>query len=329
MSRVLSRGAPIALVVALAAGCAARGATSAKAPPTPKAPSAATAPETESVSETQSLSEAIRKIRHLSATARPKSTQESVASLESRDSAFAAELAALKTSPTAERYRQVAEYYRERGVLDAAFRHFNRAIALNPRDADAYEGLARVWRDWRLPELALGDAHRAVYFAPGRASARNTLGTVMQALGHVEKARDAYAFASLLDPQAAYAVNNLCYLSFVAGEIDDAIDSCSQALKIDPQLRAARNNLALAYAAAGRLDLARTHFLDAGDRASGLYNIGIAHLAAGDPRGALAAFDEATKARPTFVAARERAQQIRAQLWQSRTGERAGNSPER
>ena len=329
MPRVLSRGAPIALVVALAAGCAARGTTSASAPATPKAPPAAVVSDTESVSETQALSEAIRKIRHLSATARPKSAEESVTSLESRDPAFAADLAALKAAPTPERYRRVAEYYRERGVLDAAFRHFNRAIALNPRDGYAYEGLARVWRDWRLPELALGDAHRAVYFGPGRASARNTLGTVMQALGRHEQARDAYHWASLLDPQAAYAVNNLCYLSFVSGEIADAIANCSQALRIDPQLRAARNNLALAYAAAGRLDLARTHFLDAGDRASGLYNIGIAHMAAGDPRGALTAFDEASKARPTFAAARQRAQQIRAQLRQSRVVERAADTLER
>lgn len=317
----------MALVVALAAGCAARTTTSASAPPTPKAPAAVAAPESDSGSE--ALSEAIRKIRHLSATARPKSARESVTSLESNDSAFAADLAALEAAPTAERYRRVAEYYRERGVLDAAFRHFNRALALNPRDARAFEGLARVWRDWRLPELALGDAHRAVYFGPGQASARNTLGTVMQALGRHEQARDAYQWASLLDPQAAYAVNNLCYLSFVSGEIRDAIDSCSQALRIDPQLRAARNNLALAYAAAGRLDLARTHFLDAGDRASGLYNIGIAHLAAGDPRGALAAFDEASKARPTFAAARERAQQIREQLRLSRAVERAGDTSER
>ena len=82
-------------------------------------------------------------------------------------------------------YRSLAERYRERGVLDAAYRNFNRAIALNPRDAAAYEGLARVWRDWGLPALALGDAYRATYYAPQSASARNTYGTVMQALGQL------------------------------------------------------------------------------------------------------------------------------------------------
>ena len=84
-------------------------------------------------------------------------------------------------------------------MLDAAYRNFNRAIALNPRDAAAYEGLARVWRDWGLPALALGDAHRATYYAPQSASARNTYGTVMQALGRYDDARAAYELASRLD----------------------------------------------------------------------------------------------------------------------------------
>ena len=308
VTRVLSYGTSLALVLMLAAGCAARGKTRSTAPGHGEAPSDPGRPEQ------QSLSETIRKIRHLSATARPKTVETEITRLEAGDAAFASDLATLKGAPSGESYRRVAERYHAAGVLDAAYRHFNRAVLLNPRDAAAYEGLARVWRDWRLPELALGDAHRAVYHAPASASARNTLGTIMQALGRPEDARHAYELASALDPRAGYAVNNLCYLSFVSGEIDEAIETCSRALTLDPQLRAARNNLALAYAATGRLDLARAHFLDAGDRASGLYNIGIVHLASGDPRGALSAFDEATKARPTFAVARQRAQQIRAQL---------------
>ena len=55
-----------------------------------------------------------------------------------------------------------------------------------------------------------------------------------------------------------------------------------EALELDPTMTAARNNLALAFAASGRVDLARAHFLDAGDRASALYNTGIVYLASGD-----------------------------------------------
>jgi tetratricopeptide (TPR) repeat protein len=272
------------------------------------------------------VSEFIQKVRHLSATARPLSSKDAAETLESRDPAIAADLLQLLSAPTAEAHRALAERYRERGVLDAAYRHFNDALALNPRDAAAYEGLARVWRDWGLPQLALGDAHRAAYYAPHSAAAQNTYGTVMQALGRYADAHAAYELASWLDPQAAYAVNNLCYLAFLAGRTDEAIDTCRAALRLNPNLAAARNNLALAFAASGRMDLARAQFLDADDRASGLYNAGIAYLASGDDGNALAAFDAASRARPTFNISRERAQLIRGRLRLARATERRNDA---
>ena len=302
------------LTVALVSGCAARRPRTAAAGLPPAEREAATALE-----RPGSLSEFVRKVRHLSANARPSAAKERAPTLEARDPEIAAALALANAAPTAERHRSLAERYRERGVLDAAYRHFNRALALNPRDAGAYEGLARIWRDWGLPHLAVGDAHRAAFYAPHSASAQNTFGTIMQALGRYGDARSAYELASWLDPQAAYAVNNLCYLSFLSGRIGAAIETCKAALGLEPSLAAARNNLALAYAAAGRMDLARTQFLDAGDYASGLYNTGIAYLAAGDDRSALSAFDAASRARPSLSLARERARQIRARLFRSTT----------
>ncbi len=306
--RPLYRGVSLALAVAVLSGCAIR---QSRAPQPPSPLVNAAPPE----AMPESLSEYMQKVRHLSANARPLSRNEAAETLEARDPAIAAELLLAASQPTAERYRNLAERYRARGVLDAAHRNFNRAIALNPRDAGAYEGLARVWRDWGLPRLALGDAHRATYYAPQSASARNTYGTVMQALGRYEHARAAYEAASRLEPQAAYAINNLCYLAFVEGRLDTAIETCRKALEIDPTMTAARNNLALVLAATGRMDLARAEFADAADDASALYNSGIVHLAAGDDRSALDAFDEASKARPTFQLARERARQIRAQIF--------------
>jgi tetratricopeptide (TPR) repeat protein len=320
---LLRRWTAIGLAAGLLSGCASRTARTSR----PSGPQAtADAPE----AGPESLSDYIRKVRHLSANARPISSKEAAETLETRDPAIAAELLLVSQAPTAGSYTSLAERYRERGVLDAAHRYFNRALALDSRDADAYEGLARVWRDWGLPERALGDAHRAVYYAPQRASARNTFGTVMQALGRFDDARAAYELASRLDPRAAYAVNNLCYLAFVQGRIDAAIETCRKALALDPSMPAAHNNLALAFAASGRLDLARSQFVEAGDRASGFYNIGIVHLAAGDHTAALEAFDEASKARPTFHLARERARQIREQIFlSSRTGASGQEARER
>lgn len=308
----------VAIAVTLLAGCAARGQRAA----TP----AAVGSDTAELSTNASLSEYIQKLRHLSANAKPQSAKEAAETLEARDPALATDLLLVLSAPTAERHRLIAERYRELGVLDSAYRHFNDALALNHRDAAAYEGLARVWRDWGLPQLAIGDAHRATFYAPQSASARNTFGTIMQALGRYSDARAAYELASWLDPNAAYAVNNLCYLAFVNGHLDDAIDRCTGALKLDPSLAAARNNLALAFAATGRMDLARAQFLDAGDRASGLYNTAIAYLASGDERNALAAFDAASKARSTFNISRERAELIRARLALAAAAERRADS---
>ena len=321
--RILFKGTAAALAVTLLTGCAARGRRAAKPQPEPTATSGE-APAS-AADSAKSLSEFMQKVRHLSANARPLSAKDAAETLESRDPALAADLLLVLSQPSAERHRAIGERYRALGVLDAAYRHFNSALTLNPRDAAAYEGLARVWRDWGLPELALGDAHRATFYAPQSASARNTYGTVMQALGRYKDASAAYELASWLDPEAAYAVNNLCYLAFVNGRIDEAIDRCNAALELDPSLGAARNNLALAFAASGRMDLARTQFLDAGDRASGLYNAGIAYLAAGDERSALAAFDAASRARPTFNLSRERADLIRGRLGLAAAAERLAN----
>jgi Flp pilus assembly protein TadD len=305
--RILLKRTVVAVAATLLAGCAARGPRAA----TPTAPSD---PDSTNLSMNVSLREYIQKVRRLSASAKPSATKDAAETLEARDPLLAADLLQVLKAPTAEAHRVVAERYLELGVLDSAYRHFNDALALNPRDAAAHEGLARVWRDWGLPELAVGDAHRATFYAPQSASARNTFGTIMQALGHYSDARSAYELASWLDPNAAYAVNNLCYLSFVSGRIDDAIDKCTAALRLDPSLSAARNNLALAFAASGRMDAARAQFLDGGDRASGLYNTGIVYLAVGDERSALASFDAASRARPTFNISRERAELIRARL---------------
>jgi tetratricopeptide (TPR) repeat protein len=305
--RTFCKGTAVALTVTLLGGCAARGRRAA-APQPVSSEAGATVPAA------SSLSEFMQKVRHLSVNQRPLDTKGSAETLETRDPVLAADLLRVATAPSAERHLAIAERYQDHGVLDAAYRHFNSAVLLNPRDAAAYEGLARVWRDWGLPQLALGDAQRATYYAPRSASARNTYGTIMQALGRYADASGAYQLASSLDPNAAYPVNNLCYLSFVDARIDDAIEKCSAALRLDSSLTAARNNLALAFAASGRMDLARTQFLDGGDRASGLYNAGIAYLASGDEPSALAAFDEASRTRPTFNISRERADLLRARL---------------
>ena len=306
MSRSITH--TLLLVTALAgaiglSGCAARSRT-VSSPARTAGVADASAPEA-------SLGEYIEKIRHLSTSARPVPKTVSVPTLESRDRALAAALTHLRVEPSAEAHLAAGELYRSHGVLDSAFKHFNAALRLEPKNADAYEGLARTWRDWGLPALALSDASRARFYAPASASVQNTLGTIFQALGRPRDARQGYERALALEADATYALSNLCYLSFLEGHMERAIEECQRAVARDPALKSAHYNLALAYAGAGAMDRAQHSLAAAGDRAEASFNLGILHMARRDYRGAAAAFDAASRARPTMNIARERALQAR------------------
>ena len=82
-----------------------------------------------------------------------------------------------------------AAAYRKAGVLDYAYRHFQRAAVLEPCDAVSYDGMARLWRDWGMPDLALSEAHRALHCNAKSAEIYNTLGTILEALGQPARRR--------------------------------------------------------------------------------------------------------------------------------------------
>jgi serine/threonine-protein kinase len=257
-----------------------------------------------------SLEQYVAKVRNLAARARPASN--SLPTLEGQDRKLAAALLLAAAAPTAESLRNVGDEYRRVGVLDMAFRYYNRALRADTTDAAAYDGLARIWRDWGLPGLGLGDASRAVYYASSSGVSYNTLGTVMQALGNRRGARAAYEQAHRSDPHASYALTNLCYLSLLEANSDAALGECRRALELDPGSKPAHNNLALIYASQGRLDLARSELFHGSDEASSQFNMVVIYMAASDYVRAATAFQTALVARPSFSAAALRARQARA-----------------
>jgi tetratricopeptide (TPR) repeat protein len=258
-----------------------------------------------------SLDTHIEKVRALAAQARTRPRPNRAVSVEAWDRELAAALLAATVFPCPDNERAAASEYRRLGVLDRALQHLTLAIRMDPTDSEAYDGLARIWRDWGLPHIALADAHRAVYYAPQSAAAHNTLGTVLLALGDAKGATERFERAYRLNPRAGYALNNLCYTRLLEGDLKAALNTCRQAVELAPDLTAARNNLGLAYAASGDLEAASREFDAAGDKAAGQYNLGIVSLASRRFETAAAAFDAASRLRPSFALARERAAQAR------------------
>jgi tetratricopeptide (TPR) repeat protein len=257
----------------------------------------------------ESLETYMQKVRHLAASARPAPTDRSPAA-EGWDPELKTALAELAKGETASRQRSVGAAYRRLGVTDAAYRHFARAVQVDPADAASHDGLARLWRDWRMPHVGLGDAMRAIFHAPRSAAAYNTLGTIRQALGDRAGARKAYEHALTLEPAAAYALNNLCYVSLLDGQSAAAERSCERALAASPMLAAARNNLGLARALGGKLQAAAETFEHGGNAAAGQYNIGIAHFMRHDYARAAEAFEASDRLEPSTTSA-ARARQSR------------------
>jgi tetratricopeptide (TPR) repeat protein len=242
----------------------------------------------------------------------PREKHSNLPTIEERDQALATALSELSaTSPPAS-YVKAGQEYRRLGIFDSAYKNFQQALSLNPRDGAAYDQLARLWRDAGLPAIALGDAHRAVSFAPDSAAARNTLGTVLYTLGDLNGAEREFRRVLDLNPDATWAVSNLCYVAYLRGEVVRALELCEEALRATPDLTAARNNLALVHASAGRLDDAKREFIAAGGVAHGLYNTGIVHLARSDYAAAVEAFAAAVREDPKMIDAVRRAADARA-----------------
>jgi tetratricopeptide (TPR) repeat protein len=255
------------------------------------------------------LQEYMRDVRNLQAKAGPKASF--LPTLETRDSGLAKALLMVAMQDTAANHRTVSAAYRDAGVLDFAFRHLQRAVALNRCDAAAYDGMARLWRAWGRPDMAIGDAYRAIHCNPESAEIYNTLGTVMQMLGQTANARNAYERAVALDSHATFALNNLCYLEASEGHGAEAERFCKLALAASPAYEPARNNLTLAYLAGDDVTAAEQQLLSGNLTADRWYNVGMLRLATGRYREAAEAFDAASLANPSLTIATRRAVQAR------------------
>ena len=101
-------------------------------------------------------------------------------SIEGRDVALGAAIAALGKEPSATAHLRVATEYMRVGVRDVAFDHYTDALRLEPRNVAAFDGRARLWRDVGILAPALADAHRAKFFDPTSAEGKTIGDTLAQ-----------------------------------------------------------------------------------------------------------------------------------------------------
>jgi tetratricopeptide (TPR) repeat protein len=101
---------------------------------------------------------------------------------------------------------------------EEAMRDFNRALELNPRDANAYVGR----------------------------------GTLLTRTGRHVAALKELAHAIEIDPRYAEAYAKRCFVSMMLERADQAVTDCERAVALDPSHRDAHTNLGVVYAALAR-----------------------------------------------------------------------------
>ena len=157
---------------------------------------------------------------------------------------------------------------RQRGRLREAYEHVQRALKLNPDNADAaYLGtvvlmqfcaLDEASSDCRLPE-AERLARRTLEIAPEHRDAKNSLGVI---LVHEHRYDEAIGVLKPLTQDLVYgspehAWGNLGWAYLERGSTGEAIEALSHAVSVQPLFCVGQYRLGLAYEKKGDLPLAR------------------------------------------------------------------------
>jgi serine/threonine protein kinase/tetratricopeptide (TPR) repeat protein len=137
-------------------------------------------------------------------------------------------------------------------AYDSAERAARRAIALDPRSAEAHASLGEIlingrW-DWSGAEQEL---KTAIALDPDYATAHQWYGEMLNSLGKLGPALAEGRRAVHLDPLAPVMANALGMELYCAGRYRDAVAEFRRALQLQPGYQAPPGNIATAYLAEG------------------------------------------------------------------------------
>jgi tetratricopeptide (TPR) repeat protein len=175
-----------------------------------------------------------------------------------RIAACTALIAAAKDAPqdvaTALVNRGIAYYYVNKMPL--AFADFDRAIALDPKNARAFRERSNSHRTAGRLDRALADANEAARLDPKDAKAFDNRGNVFNNNRQYDRAIDDYNEAIRLDQKFAQAFMDRGVANYFKQDYQSAIKDYDEAIKLNPRRARAYTNRGAAYKKLGRLDRA-------------------------------------------------------------------------
>jgi tetratricopeptide (TPR) repeat protein len=189
-----------------------------------------------------------------------------------------------------------------------AFKHFNRALDLHPKFAEACYNRGVVRWSQGDTDGAIADYTAALNLYPGYAEIYYNRGVAREKKGDHDGAISDCDEALKLNPRYAEAYNNRGIARNGKRDFEGAISDCDEALKLNPNYADAYGNRALARQGKNDFDGA---IADAGkvlelkpNYAEAHCNRGNARAAKGDLNGAIADYTRALELKPQYAEAR-------------------------
>ena len=128
-----------------------------------------------------------------------------------------------------------------------AIPEFERAIALDPTNADAYSGLAAAYTQLKRYDDAEATFRRAIAVRPNYWGGYHELGMYYYKRGEYEKAITQFNDVARLTPDNKYAYNNLGGMYLLLARYDKAREMFQRSIEVGPNYRAYSNLGALDY----------------------------------------------------------------------------------
>jgi tetratricopeptide (TPR) repeat protein len=207
------------------------------------------------------------------------------------------------STPSADDHIEQGMAYVEQGKRDEAIAEFQKAIELEPDNADAYRNLGTVYVEQGKYEESVAAYEKAIELAPDFGEAYGDLAGVYTYLGRLEEAVAAGKKAIELAPDYATAHNNLGFAYAEKGMLDEAVAEFQEAIRLDPEDPLPHVNLGLVYRNQGKLDEAIAEYEEAikldPDDAEKYNSLAIVYYTQGKTDEAIATWKKAIEIDPT------------------------------
>jgi len=160
-------------------------------------------------------------------------------------------------------HNNLGNTFLEKGQLDEAIAHYQKALQLKPDYANAYYNLGNaLLRKGQLDE-AITQYQEALQLNPDNAQARVNFGTALSQEGKLDEAITQFQQAAQIEPNNEETHNNLGAALLQKGAVDEAVAQFQQAAQIEPNNEETHNNLGAALLQKGRVAEAIAQFRQA------------------------------------------------------------------